>query len=550
MSTIRRAGVRFAPIFACVVFVAILAPYHDVVPFWDAREYAECVVNAAERGFDPLRLNCAGHPTLLYMTLLWVGQAISPGSTSALLVVNALLGCLAIFSFHRIARRLIPVEERGSSLLPGLTTLAFALHPIFLAGAAFLNPDYGVVVFFLTAAAFLLEGRFAGAVLAGTFAVWSKQQGVVVYTLFVSLFAFFHLLAAQGPWRRTVASSKRLLWLLLPTVSFALYPILKHYRLIGLPFFEARSGAAGLLASALSVGSHRVLLGYLILIFVLNVAWLPSLISLAGFAKWLVDVRFRVVSAFRGRLAVSEVLRDRLVVTLGFVLATLVLTRFQTYLNSRYFLPLYPLLLLCTLVGIHELTGNRAIQGLAMGAVCLVFSLSIWRTTDPVSRAIFGTFEFGDHEMLRMTSLTGECCGYGRDQLVYSLEFAQFHYVMDQMLPALTAAPRPPAVVWPGVNWNLFGPVDRSSGRRTLRRTGTFRFEAISSIPLVRGQLHLDRLLLLEFPNFVEESPLRFLLPRYVITSLDWYGSSGYRAAVIQLEAKPVKPPATSPDGR
>jgi hypothetical protein len=547
MNAIRHAGVRFAPFLACVVFVAILAPYHDLVPFWDSREYAECVVNAAVRGFDPFKLNCIGHPTVLYMSLLWVGQVLSPGSTAALLVVNALLGCLAIFSFHRIARRLIPAEERESSPLPGLTTLAFALHPVFLAGAAFLNPDYGVAVFFLATAAFLLEGRLAGAVVAGTFAVWSKQPGVVVYTILVSAFAFCRLLATEGPWRRTAASSKRLLWLLLPTASFALYPFLKHFRLIGLPFFEA-GGRPGLLASALSVGSHRVLLGYLILIFVLNVAWLPSLIALAGFAKWLVDVRFRVLSAVRRGAIGSELFCDRLVVALAFVASTLVLTRFQTYLNARYFMPLYPLLLLCTLVGIHQLTGRRAIQCLAMGTVCLAFSLSIWRTTDPVSRAIFGTFEFGDHQMLRMTSLTGECCGFGRDQLVYSLEFAQFHYVMDEMLPALTAAPRPVAVAWQDVNWHFFGPLDRRTGRRTLRRTGTDRFEVLPSVPVVQGKIALDRLLLLEFPNFVEESPLRRLLPRYDVVSWTWYGRSGYRAAVLQLEAKSAQPPA--PAGR
>ncbi len=539
---VRRTAVRIAPALACLAFLAILAPYRDLVPFWDSREYAECVVNAAESGFDPLKLNCLGHPTLAYMSLLWAGQLFDPGSTTALLVVNALLGCLALFSLHRIARRLVPAEERDTSLLPGLATLAFAVHPVFLAGAAFLNADYGVVVFFLASAAFLLEDRLAGAVVAGTLAVWSKQQGVVVYSILASLFVLCRFLASAEPWRRTVTSSRRLAWLLLPTASFAVYPLLKHYRLIGLPFFEA-GGKDRLLASILTVGSHRVLLGYLILVFVLNLAWLPSSIALAGLVKWLVEIRFRILAAVRERLVVSEVFRDRLVVTLAFLSSTFVLTRFQTFLNARYFMPLYPLLLLCTLIGIQELTGRRAIRCLAMSTVCLGFLLSVWRTSDPVSRAIFGTFPFGDHEMLRMTSLTGECCGYGRDQLVYSLEFAQFHYVLDEMLPALTSAPRPPAVVWPGANWNLFGRVDRNTGRRTLRRKGTFQFEAISSIAVVRGQVPLDRLLLLEFPNFVQESPLRLLLPRYDIASWVWYGHSGYRAAVIQLQAKPGRPP-------
>ncbi len=186
-----------------------------------------------------------------------------------------------------------------------------------------------------------------------------------------------------------------------------------------------------------------------------------------------------------------------------------------------------------------ELTGRRAIQGLAMGTVCVLFGLSIWRTTDPISRSIFGTFKFGDHEMLRMTSLTGECCGYGRDQLVYSLEFAQFHYVADKMLPALTSVPRPPTVVWPRVDWYFLWPLDPRTGRRTLRSDGIRSVAPISAIPVVRGEIPLDRLIVLEFPNFARESPLPRLLPRYEIEEWMTFENSGYRASAVLLARRP-----------
>ena len=530
-----------APLLACVVFLAILAPYHDLVPFWDSRVYADCVVDAVGKGFDPLAFNCAGHPTALYMMLVGAGQRLAPGSTAALLAVNVLLGFLALFSFHRIALRLIPAGERASSLLPGLATLAFALHPVFLAGAAFLNPDYGVAVFFLAAAASLLEGRLALAVVAGTFAVWSKQPGVVVYTIVASLFALSRLLGSEGPWRTVAASSRRLLWLALPTVSFGLYPVLKKSGLLGAAFYET-GGGQGLLASALTVGSHRVLLGYLVLIFVINTSWLPTSIVLAGAAKRLVGGRLPTLHSFRARLVASDVFRDRVVIAGTLLAATVVLTRFQTYLNARYFLPLYPLLLLCALVALQTLTGRREIRIVVMGTVCVLFGLSISRTIDPVSRAIFGTFEFGDHRMLRMTSLTGECCGYGRDQLVYSLEFAQFHYVLEGMLPALTAPSRPPVVVWPGLEWYFVGPLDKKTGRRTLRREGTVRLPMISAIPVARGRIQLERFILLEFPNFAGESPLPYLLPLYQVEKATSFGSSGYRALAIEFARRPGAP--------
>lgn len=541
-----RVAVPAAPYLACLAFAAILAPYRDLVPFWDAREYAECVLNATQGPFDPLRLNCMGHPTMLYMLFVWAGQKIAPFRTEAFLAVNVLLGWLGLLSFHRIARRLLPAAERSSSLLAGLATLALALHPVFLAAAAFLNPDYGVAIFFLASMACLLEGRLAWAIVAGTFTVWSKQQGVVVYGILASLFVLLRLLSFDGPWRRALASSKRLLWLILPLATFAFYPVLKHYRLIRLPFFEA-DGGPGLLASALTVGSHRVFVGYLVLVFVLNVAWLPTLVAVGGGVSWLLAVRLRVFRAVRDRLAASEVSRNRFLVVLVLAAATLVLTRFETFLNARYFMPLYPLLLLCALTGVQLLAASRVVRALVLGTICLCFASSIWRTSDPVSRAVFGTFEFGDHEMLRMTSLTGECCGYGRDQLVYNLEFAQFHYLNDEIIRTLSTARSIPIVVWPDVGWHFFGAYDAATKQRTLRRDGVRRFRAVSATAVALGEFRFNEFLLLEFPNFREESLLQLFVQSYDVVSATEFDSLRYRVSAFHLRAKPGPATASRP---
>jgi len=480
------------------------------------------------------------------MLLVALPQLADPGNTAALLAVNALLGCLALLAFHRVARRLVPEEERASSLLPGLATLAFALHPVFLAGAVFLTPDYGVAVFFLVALAGLLEGRIGWAVIAGTFAVWSKQPGVVVYTLAAFAWIALRLASSPGSLRAALYASRRLAWLLLPTASFVLYPFLKHWRLIGQTFYEA-DGGPGLVATALAPGSHRVLLGYLVLVFVLNGAWLATSFALAGAVKALAGVRLRPLAGLRERLLGSEVSRDRLVVVLTLLSGTAVLTRFPTFLNTRYFLPLYPLLVLSGMAALHSLARSRAVRAVAMGTVGLLFGLSIWRTTDPVSRAVFGTFRFGEHEMLKMTSLTGECCGYGRDQLVYSLEFARFHDLANEMLPALVSRPRPPLVSWPDLDWHFLGPIDRVTARRTLRRGATVPVRVRSVIPFARGDASATGLVLLEFPNFARESPLRYLLRFYEVESWMAFDASGYRADAIQLRRRlrvaPLPPP-------
>ena len=69
----------------------------------------------------------------------------------------------------------------------------------------------------------------------------------------------------------------------------------------------------------------------------------------------------------------------------------------------------------------------------SVSIVCVCIMLSSITLFDPITERIYGTFQFGSHKMLKTTSLTGECCGWGRDQLVYNLEYTMFHYVQNKI---------------------------------------------------------------------------------------------------------------------
>ena len=134
-------------ILACLVFVAILAPYHDLVPFWDSRN----TPTASSRGRRRLRSSEAQLPRA-------PNDALHDCSSGLQTVDPEARRAPRSERPARLPRPLLvppdraapdPGQKRDSSPLPGLATLAFALHPVFLAGAAFLNPDYGVAVFFL-----------------------------------------------------------------------------------------------------------------------------------------------------------------------------------------------------------------------------------------------------------------------------------------------------------------------------------------------------------------------------------------------------------------
>jgi len=123
--------------------------------------------------------------------------------------------------------------------------------------------------------------------------------------------------------------------------------------------------------------------------------------------------------------------------------------------------------------------------------VAILLLLSTVRTADPVSRAVYGTWAFGDHTLLRMTRVTHECCDSGRDQLVYNLQYTLLGDLTSDASATLTADST--AVFFPRrMQWEMLGPVDKASRRRTLRRQNvidllSYEPDTITTLPAAPG---------------------------------------------------------------
>jgi len=100
------------------------------------------------------------------------------------------------------------------------------------------------------------------------------------------------------------------------------------------------------------------------------------------------------------------------------------------------------------------------------------------RTIDPLSRWLFGTFPFGQRDLLELTSITHECCAAGRDQLVYNLEFTTLAALMDDALAATRAGDSTLIVLPDSLNWHAIPLLNVRTSRRTIDST-----EAV--VPLV-----------------------------------------------------------------
>ena len=103
--------------------------------------------------------------------------------------------------------------------------------------------------------------------------------------------------------------------------------------------------------------------------------------------------------------------------------------------------------------------------------------------------------------MLRMASITRECCGIGRDQLVYSLEFTRLHEVMDDALAGMRADSGSLVVIPANTSWYTIGAVDRTTHRRTLRRTGTVEPIAVEHGEIMKAPVRPERFTFLALPN-------------------------------------------------
>src|SRR3712207_8880998 len=74
--------------------------------------------------------------------------------------------------------------------------------------------------------------------------------------------------------------------------------------------------------------------------------------------------------------------------------------------------------------------------------------------------------------MLRVTSITRECCGYGRDQLAYNLEFTALSEAQDALYARIAPGNQTVLLTHDYANLHTVGPLDAARRRRTLRRAG------------------------------------------------------------------------------
>jgi len=504
-------------------FVAIVALHLDFVPMWDARGYWSCVEDAVRRPFDLLNFRCSGHPSIVSAGLWGLTQYVWPWKPSLLYVTNIVLGVAGIGAFEALLHRLFPDRPAAEY---AMVTALFALAPLFVAHAIFLNLDYGATVFFVLFLSCLMARRFW---LAGVFAAaasFSKETGAAACAAVMVTYVVAFVFEPAKSWPQRRAALRPLAPLLTMPAAIIFYLIwaamFRHetgrWLSAYAPFQAVSKPFDAVLNTNLADSSMRAFLAD---IFILNYQWLYSIVLVAGVCAALIRVE---------RLDDTPIAVPRRGIFLGLAVASVVyiVTRYRFSNGARYVLLASPVVILAFYHSLLSLF-SRHLTRLVYLAMCvtLVF-LSNFRTLDVVSRSFFGTFAFGSHTMLDMTSLTG---GLKLDSLVYNLEFLQLQYLFGDMMR--DARPRPGSVLLMGnVLYNFPPDVDGRSYALTSNPSRAVPFVvAIGDVPRSVLESHISRdgeqFFYVAFAN-ADNVQLQNLRKEYPLAGTTRYERQGY----------------------
>ena len=544
---------------AAAVSALLLWSRRGYVPIFDGRIYADCIERVAADPTYFAQYRCAGHIAESYVAILALAARLRPDSAAALLLANTLLFAVGAVALSRLVRGAFPGEEHrvGRALVVG----TYLVHPVVLAAVVQPGLDLGLLVFSLCALAAAVEGRRWMLVLFGICLVFSKEPGILLYGAIAAVWlwrrcsgmlspddaarvgiaalvflgflcliqhetpsaVFFLSAAAVVVWRKrrplhpvgkgVVVAVLREWPLAVPVLLFLGYLVYYKLRASAAPdaapvLWGGGGGAIVLVGTLLRGGvldpSTR---SSLALMFVVGFLWLPTLWILADLAVGAVrHVGNRPARALAGV--------DR--PALGFIVVVLLaevwlLSRYVTFSNARYYLPVFPLVLLAAYAALVRLRLRPPARLGLIAVSTVLLAISAVRTIDPVSRAIWGTFSVGDHSLLSITSLRNECCGHGRDQLAYNLEFTHFASLQDVLYERLKPTDSTVLVLPPFGDWYTVEWIDRETHRRTMRSAGAVRPRVVQAQDAY--DLSAVRAWYVDMP-FIKDTVFRVLLTR------------------------------------
>lgn len=519
--SLKSVSVMFGHIPVITLMIAyslIRLPYMGFVPLWDGAVFY-WFARYSKIGITTVETH--GHISFLYMWLISIPARLAGERIEFFNCFLIILTICSIYAFYKLLE--IFVGKHVSNLEIVMFTAVFAFHPTVLSNTINLNLDQGLLTFYLLFLLSYLKERYFSATIFAIFLLFTKESALLLLpaTIITAFLCYPH--------KRKEESIKGTFQLIISSMfCFGVYAFYKT-QIAGQPLFWQGLGDANqLFLKFINIlEDWRYLEVQLIQLFVMNFQWVLTVILLMSLFAFFAFHRKRIPKDTDNDIRFCGVL---------FCVLFFLLSRFYPYSNSRYLLVLFPVFLLLFIQLMVICVNKKYVRMGLCTLLTSLFILSLYQTMDPVSRRIFGTFNFGEHKMLIMTSIAGDCCGYGRDQLAYNFQFTQFHYmqnlIFNEIKPSQETVILSSREVWPSA---LMGKLRRADYQRTVAKKNIILpiYETVEEFK--KKSMKTKEVYYIAYPNVDNRSQIEYLDSLFIHNDTITLKSEGYALEVIKF---------------
>lgn len=398
-------------LFPAIIFSLIRLSFLDTIPRWDGSQYFQALINGINTFDLSLKsfmgnFNWYGHPTMGYAFITAISQLLDPTDLLALNVSSVILGLVGIFSFFVVCSKIFGRKNQVEILL--LSTI-FSVSPLFVSISTTFGPDFGSVIFFLAFLACFLSDKLILSIFFGCLLVFTKETGAYVYGLFV----LGHL--------TLVRLNRKTRTLLVPLFFLLIYFLsikFKYWSPDGNSFLSWGDGCR------FCFGIKRFnIIQNLSVIYILNFNWIYSLVIFTSAIKYFHET---LILRHRPKTTLDQNTLYAIIFTLAGL--TVFFMIFVIYIMPRYMVLGLPLLIITFYGSFYHLIPSSIHRRILLFILSPLLFIQTFKTIDPVSKAVFGSYQFGNHQVLKIGT------EYLADGLVYNTQYIYIQRLLDKFI--------------------------------------------------------------------------------------------------------------------
>lgn len=406
--------------FLILIYIATHIQFLGHKQYWDANWYWNLFnqtlldILSVSNIFDFLNtyltsFNILGHPSMGYISVLFLGQLPDIGNVALLNITNMILAIMATFSFHNIVTYYFPKYKLGNFLI----TAIFAFNPLFYATSISFSLDFPLIIFTTLMIDALIHHKKKLFVLWALLLSFSKETGILISLSFVSLYIAYNIIYLKNlqKIKDFIYKSK---YLFIPTISVVLYMIYAKGNLWNYkptpesPDFFSFSWNSN---CQFCFGYNKLNINTrLFQMFIMNFQWILSLIIIFAVIK-LIITRVKVTKGL-------SIEKNIYLITIISTFAIFVIFNLSIVVMnfSRYVVPGVFFLLFIWYISLNLLIVKRKyIKNILLLLVLALMFIQTFEAIDPSARYLFGTKYIGNKPISNIF--------WPNDALVYNTEF-------------------------------------------------------------------------------------------------------------------------------